>query len=170
MRHHGRAATVRTPQIQRRRRRGKIPRGTTPRGPRALDQLWPREKTIVELMAEGRRVAGIATALQISPGTVHVVRHTLYRRFGVSGAIDLLRLFYRFEAIPGRAPLCQCPGPSRERAIVGLMAEGHCVESIANQLDLGERTIQQIRSALYKRLAVKGALGLITHFYRLVPI
>jgi DNA-binding CsgD family transcriptional regulator len=76
---------------------------STPDGGAAL--LTPREHEIVELVAEGKRNAEVATLLWISPGTVRKHLENAYEKLGVhtrTGAVAALGRATR-PASPGRA-------------------------------------------------------------------
>jgi len=52
--------------------------------------LTPRELEIARLAGQGLQTLGIGTALHISPATVKIHRHQIYRRLGLSGRIALM--------------------------------------------------------------------------------
>lgn len=54
------------------------------------DALTPREREIVEMVAEGLRNRAIAQRLGISEGTVKLHLHHVYEKLGVSGRVELL--------------------------------------------------------------------------------
>lgn len=51
--------------------------------------LSPRETVIVKMVAEGLRNKEIATRLSIGEGTVKTHLHTIYRKLGVEGRVEL---------------------------------------------------------------------------------
>jgi len=63
-----------------------------------LDRLAPRQRQVVELMAQGHSCESTAQQMDLSAQTVKHIRHVLYMRYGVNGAIDLLLRFYDLVA------------------------------------------------------------------------
>jgi DNA-binding NarL/FixJ family response regulator len=61
--------------------------GRTRRGD-PLDALTPREREVVELMAEGRSNAGIAKTLWVTEGAVEKHIKHIFNKLGISGAPD----------------------------------------------------------------------------------
>ena len=58
--------------------------------------LTPRERDVLELVVDGLDVAGIAEALVISSGTVKAHLHRIYKKAGVSGRTELMRIYAAF--------------------------------------------------------------------------
>ncbi len=70
------------------------------RGAETADEaahLTPREREIVEMVAEGSRNRTIAQRLGISEGTVKVHLHHVYEKLGVAGRVELLIRMQRGE-------------------------------------------------------------------------
>jgi DNA-binding NarL/FixJ family response regulator len=61
------------------------PRGA-PGGP--LDELTPRERQVLELMAEGRSNAGIAEALVVSTGAVEKHVRSIFQKLDLAGSAN----------------------------------------------------------------------------------
>jgi DNA-binding CsgD family transcriptional regulator len=87
-------SAARAPRPPRHRRR------KSPDSPLKLEELFPREREVVELMAAGHSIESTGHQLGISPRTVQVFRCKLHKRFGVNSAIELLLKFYRFVPLP----------------------------------------------------------------------
>jgi DNA-binding NarL/FixJ family response regulator len=72
-----------------------------------LDDLTPRERQVLELMAQGRSNAGIAHELWISEGTVHKHVRSVLRKLPLSETDDdhrrVLAVLTFLQAQPGRA-------------------------------------------------------------------
>jgi DNA-binding NarL/FixJ family response regulator len=59
-----------------------------PAGDRALDRLTPREREVLELMAEGRTNAAIARALVVTPGAVEKHISNIFFKLGLPATDD----------------------------------------------------------------------------------
>ncbi|MDE2619829.1 MAG: response regulator transcription factor [Sphingomonadales bacterium] len=57
--------------------------------PSPFASLTPREKTIVNFIAQGQRNRDIAAALGITEGTIKVYLHALYQKLGVENRTEL---------------------------------------------------------------------------------
>jgi DNA-binding NarL/FixJ family response regulator len=68
-----------------------------------LEQLTPRQRTILHLVAEGRTTQEIARQLQISVKTVEGHRAQLMERLGIHDVAGLVRLAIRAGLIDGGA-------------------------------------------------------------------
>jgi len=55
----------------------------------SLDRLTPRERSIAELVAQGRRNREIAAELGVTEGTVKAYLHKIYEKTGVSNRTEL---------------------------------------------------------------------------------
>lgn len=64
---------------------------TGPREPNPLDLLSPREREIIQLVAEGKSSAEIATMLFLSPKTVETYRSRLMEKLGITNLPDLIK-------------------------------------------------------------------------------
>jgi DNA-binding NarL/FixJ family response regulator len=53
-----------------------------------LSELTPRERDVLQLMAEGRSNQGICHALYLSPKTVESHVHSIFRKLGITAAAD----------------------------------------------------------------------------------
>jgi DNA-binding NarL/FixJ family response regulator len=60
-----------------------------------MEQLTPREREIVQLIAEGCTSKGIAVRLHISEKTVDAHRGNIFRKLGLHSAVDLVRFAIR---------------------------------------------------------------------------
>lgn len=67
-------------------------RGGQPEGGDVLQRLSPREREILQLLAEGRTVKEIAGLLHLAISTVHTHRQHLMDKTGTHGVADLARL------------------------------------------------------------------------------
>jgi DNA-binding NarL/FixJ family response regulator len=56
-----------------------------------LDKLTPRQRQIVELIAQGKTTPQIAESLGVSPKTVEFHRHSIRRTLGLTSEFGLLR-------------------------------------------------------------------------------
>ena len=65
-----------------------------PDGP-AIPRLTPREREVLQLLAEGHRNKKIAQMLGISTKTVETHRTTLMRKIGVTSIVELVRYAFR---------------------------------------------------------------------------
>jgi DNA-binding CsgD family transcriptional regulator len=63
------------------------------------DRLSPRERVIVQLIAEGRTTKEIAARLHISGKTVETHRGNILRKLGLRSAVDLVRYAIRNKII-----------------------------------------------------------------------
>lgn len=63
-----------------------------------LARLTPREREVLDLVAEGRHNREIAAALEISPRTVEVYKSRLMEKLQVRRLPDLVRLLMRLRA------------------------------------------------------------------------
>jgi len=66
-------------------------RELTTDAPSSLKTLTPREREVVQLVAEGHTSAVIANQLGISPRTVEMHRHNLMQKLGLRTPADLIR-------------------------------------------------------------------------------
>ena len=64
-------------------------------GPASVARLTPREREIIQLLAEGHRNKKIAQRLRISVKTVETHRTTLMRKIGVKSIVDVVRYAVR---------------------------------------------------------------------------
>ena len=71
-----------------------------PGGPTLLDLLTPRERRVLDLLADGLTAQAIANRLAISPRTVHRHLGHLYRKLG---AYDRLSAVLRAQQLPRAA-------------------------------------------------------------------
>jgi DNA-binding NarL/FixJ family response regulator len=74
-----------------------------------LERLTPREREVLEQMAQGRNNAGIAQALFLSERAIEKHINSLFSKLGLSGEPDVHRrvkavLLYLHESGPGGAP------------------------------------------------------------------
>jgi DNA-binding NarL/FixJ family response regulator len=70
-----------------------------------LEGLTPRERQVLELMAEGRSNRGIAEALVVTPHAVEKHVTALFSKLGVSGAAeDHRRVLAVLTFLRGSAP------------------------------------------------------------------
>ncbi len=65
--------------------------GSGPRDPNPLDLLSPREREIIQLVAEGKSSAEIATMLFLSPKTVETYRSRLMEKLNIHNLPDLIK-------------------------------------------------------------------------------
>ncbi len=70
------------------------------RDTRPATLLTPRQREILQLIAEGRATKEIATLLQLSPNTVETHRRRLMARLGVHDVAGLVRAAIRLGVIP----------------------------------------------------------------------
>jgi DNA-binding NarL/FixJ family response regulator len=68
-----------------------VTRLLTRRGRSALDDLTPREKLVLSLMAEGRSTIGIGTELGVSVKTVETQIASIFNRLDLSATVDTNR-------------------------------------------------------------------------------
>ncbi len=73
----------------------------------ALPALTPRQRTILKLMAEGRRTREVASDLRVSIKTVETHRAHLIRRLGVAHTAGLVRAAIRMGLIQQPATFVQ---------------------------------------------------------------
>jgi DNA-binding NarL/FixJ family response regulator len=71
----------------------------TPGEPTSQPTLTPREREIVQLVAEGRSNKEIAVSLEISTKTVEAHRANMMHKLGLSSVSDLVRFAIRNEII-----------------------------------------------------------------------
>lgn len=71
---------------------------------RAESRLSPREREILQLLAEGHSVKEIAGQLALSPSTVHTHRQHLLEKTGCHGLADLARHAIGIGLIPAERP------------------------------------------------------------------
>ena len=62
-----------------------------------LDRLSPREREVARLVAQGLPNKLVGRELDISEKTVHVHRHKVMEKTGVSSAAELARLMLRTD-------------------------------------------------------------------------
>jgi RNA polymerase sigma factor (sigma-70 family) len=67
--------------------------------PSPLEQLSPRERAILQLVAEGKTSQQIAKRLSISPKTVDTYRSRLMHKIGVADVASLVRFAIQHEVI-----------------------------------------------------------------------
>ncbi|HYP59492.1 MAG TPA: response regulator transcription factor [Thermomicrobiales bacterium] len=70
-------------------------RGESPAGQSAANELTPRERQVIQLLAEGRGNQEIAELLHISVKTVETHRAAIMRKFGFRSIVDLVRYAIR---------------------------------------------------------------------------
>ncbi len=61
----------------------------------AFADLTPREREVLQLLAEGHHTKSVAATLHISPKTVLVHRTSLMKKIGADGIVDLVRYAVR---------------------------------------------------------------------------
>lgn len=66
-----------------------------------LEQLTPREREIVKLIAEGQTSKEIGRALNISYRTVDVHRRHLMRKLGTASNLEVARLMFKSSGVAG---------------------------------------------------------------------
>jgi DNA-binding NarL/FixJ family response regulator len=71
----------------------------TPRTPTSQEALTPREREIVQLVAEGRSNKEIAVTLKISTKTVEAHRANMMHKLGLSSVSELVRFAIRNQII-----------------------------------------------------------------------
>ena len=85
---------------------------------RLLD-LSPRERQILELLAEGLRVKEIAERLTLSPATVHTHVRNAIAKLEVDTRTEAVALAVRFSYLGAGGPASEyastCPAPGRSR-------------------------------------------------------
>jgi len=67
--------------------------------PHAIDELTPRERRVLHLVAEGLSLEEIASRLRVRPATVAAHRGRIMRKLRLASAADLVRFALR-EAMP----------------------------------------------------------------------
>jgi RNA polymerase sigma factor (sigma-70 family) len=67
--------------------------------PNLLEALSPREREILQLVAEGQTSRAIAERLSISPKTVDTYRSRLMRKIGVKNLAALIKFAIQHEVI-----------------------------------------------------------------------
>jgi pimeloyl-ACP methyl ester carboxylesterase/DNA-binding CsgD family transcriptional regulator len=72
--------------------RGFLPHGTTPQAAAAFELLTPRQRQVLELLAQGRDNAQIAAVLGLSDKTVRNQVSAIFERLGVEGRPQLIVL------------------------------------------------------------------------------
>ena len=70
-------------------------RGESPAGQSTANELTPRERQVIQLLAEGRGNQEIAGLLHISVKTVETHRAAIMRKFGFRSIVDLVRYAIR---------------------------------------------------------------------------
>lgn len=70
-------------------------RGQFPSADSALDSLGPREREVLQLVAEGKSSKEIATRLQISAATVDTHRRNIMRKLGSHSVAELTKIAIR---------------------------------------------------------------------------
>jgi DNA-binding NarL/FixJ family response regulator len=73
------------------------------RGP--LEQLTPRQREIVQLIAEGNNTKEIAFLLRVSVKTIEAHRTQLMRRLGINNIPSLVRYAMRTGLVPAEGPV-----------------------------------------------------------------
>jgi DNA-binding NarL/FixJ family response regulator len=73
-----------------------MPQGTHPL---MLDELRPRQRQVVELMAQAHNCESAAHQLGIAVQTVKNIRRKLCQRYGVSSAMELVLKFYALSPL-----------------------------------------------------------------------
>jgi DNA-binding NarL/FixJ family response regulator len=84
-----------SPQISETVLDGFLRSGRQSAGKPAVPRLTPREREVVQLLAEGHRNKKIALKLGISIKTVETHRTTLMRKIGVKSIVELVRYAVR---------------------------------------------------------------------------
>ena len=56
-------------------------------------KLTPRDRQLLEMLAQGMSTAAIAKAMKYTPGTIRVYLHVMYQRLGVASAREAVALF-----------------------------------------------------------------------------
>ena len=64
-----------------------------------LDRLSARERQVLQMLAEGHRVADIAAAISLSPKTVETYRARMMEKLGLSGLASLIRFAIRHRIV-----------------------------------------------------------------------
>ncbi len=78
-----------------------------------LEALTPREREVIDLMAQGRSNKGIAEALVVTPHAVEKHVTSIFAKLGVAGgAEDHRRVLAVLTFIRGSAPGSASPGPA----------------------------------------------------------
>ena len=69
-------------------------------GPTRLASLSPREREVLQLLAEGRSTTEIAQTLSLSPKTVHTYKSRVRVKLGVDNLPDLVRFAIQHNLTP----------------------------------------------------------------------
>jgi two-component system, NarL family, response regulator NreC len=64
-------------------------------------QLTPRQREVLQLIAEGRRMKEIAAALQLSTRTVETHKYEMMRALGADSTAGLVRYAIQLGLVPG---------------------------------------------------------------------
>lgn len=123
-------------------------------GPR----LSAREVEMVQLIADGRRIAAIAMELGLTPGAVRSTIRRLHSRFGGGRREAVLDSLYRSGHL--RAPAATSPVPSSaldagQEGLLTQLAAGWTSRQISADLDISRRTTGDRIQALLMRLGAR---------------
>lgn len=97
--------------------------------------LTARDRRILEQVAAGADSAGIAAALDLTPGTVRVYLHFLYRKLGVRNRTEAALWF--LDASGREAPAAPVPGPA-PRALHGTFGDAALATNLLAALGVME--------------------------------
>ena len=64
----------------------------------SLNDITPKQRKVVELLAEGYEMAQIASQMGVTYRTINFHIQRLYERLGVNNHVLLIRSFYDFVA------------------------------------------------------------------------
>jgi DNA-binding CsgD family transcriptional regulator len=138
------------------------PASISPAGPN------DRELTVLSLLGSGMTVAEIADRLAISPYTVDNDKRRIYTKLGVGHQCQAVSLAVRLglveQDLHGATPVDLS---SREREILGSIADGHTVRETAQRLGVAVKTVENLQARLFSKLGTHNRSQTLTVAYRL---
>jgi DNA-binding NarL/FixJ family response regulator len=72
-----------------------------PGRPNKLGELSPRQREVLQLLAEGHTMKEIARALKITPRTVAFHKYSMMEEFGIKSSAELVQFAIKQRVVPG---------------------------------------------------------------------
>ncbi len=70
---------------------------------RGIPQLTPRQREVLQLLAEGRSMKEAATILNVAPRTVAFHKYRMMKEFSLKNNADLIRFAFREHIVPTKS-------------------------------------------------------------------
>lgn len=117
-----------------------------------------RERDVLDLLGAGATAAGIGAQLGIAPRTVYKHEQNVYRKLGVTDALNCVLRARRLGLLPDKLATTTASGPTalrltrREEAVLQMLATGMSNREMADALMISAKTIDVYVGSLLRKL------------------